>query len=115
MGNKFDGSKWVADPQVKDLGNITGAVTLPDGFDLFRATLTGNVTFTLPTAKAGRKFAALLTQDGAGSRTVAATGAQAAGAALGAASTAAGAVDILKGECYDGTHWVLRYESKAVA
>jgi hypothetical protein len=37
---------------------------------LFDLTLTGNVTFTFPTATAGRQFTLLLKQDATGSRTI---------------------------------------------
>lgn len=44
-------------------------VTITDG-TLFDLTLTGNCTFTFPTATAGRQFTLILKQDGTGSRTI---------------------------------------------
>ena len=44
-------------------------VTITSG-TLFNLTLTGNCTFTFPTATAGRQFTLLLKQDGTGSRTI---------------------------------------------
>jgi len=71
------------------------------------ATLTGNCTFTMPTATAGKSFILLLRQDGTGSRT--ATFSHPAGVKWSAAGTpvvtaTAGKMDIFSFVA-DGTNW----------
>lgn len=69
----FDGGLILTDevretPTTANTGT-SYTVTITNG-TLFNLTLTGNCTFTFPTATAGRQFTLLLKQDGTGSRTI---------------------------------------------
>jgi hypothetical protein len=68
------------------------------------ATLTGNCTFTMPTATAGKSFILLLRQDGTGSRTATFTGVKWNVAGAPTITTTASKMDILTFVA-DGTNW----------
>jgi len=68
------------------------------------ATLTGNCTFTMPTATAGKSFILLLRQDGTGSRTATFTGVKFNAAGTPTITATAGKMDILS-FVSDGTNW----------
>jgi hypothetical protein len=68
------------------------------------ATLTGNCTFTMPTATAGKSFILLLKQDGTGSRTATFTGVKWSSAGTPTVTVAAGKMDIFSFVA-DGTNW----------
>ncbi len=70
-------------------------------------TLTGNVTFTFPTAVAGRSFTMYLKQDATGSRTVTWPGNVVwPGGTAPTLTTTANKADIISFTCFDGTNWV---------
>jgi hypothetical protein len=72
---------------------------------VLRYTMTGNCTFTMPTAVAGQSFIAILTQDGTGGRTAVFTGVKwPSGSAPSLTTTATTGRDILT-FVSDGTHW----------
>lgn len=68
------------------------------------ATLTGNCTFTMPTATAGKSFILLLKQDGTGSRTATFTSVKFNAAGAPTITATAGKMDILSFVA-DGTNW----------
>jgi hypothetical protein len=68
------------------------------------ATLTGNCTFTMPTATAGKSFILLLKQDGTGSRTATFTGVKWSAAGTPTITATASKMDILTFVA-DGTNW----------
>ena len=68
------------------------------------ATLTGNCTFTMPTATAGKSFILLLKQDGTGSRTATFTGVKFNAAGAPTITATANKMDILTFVA-DGTNW----------
>jgi hypothetical protein len=68
------------------------------------ATLTGNCTFTMPTATAGKSFILLLKQDGTGSRTATFTGVKWSAAGTPTITATASRMDILSFVA-DGTNW----------
>jgi hypothetical protein len=68
------------------------------------ATLTGNCTFTMPTATAGKSFILLLRQDGTGSRTATFTGVKWGTAGAPTITANANRLDILSFVA-DGTNW----------
>ena len=68
------------------------------------ATLTGNCTFTMPTATAGKSFILLLKQDGTGSRTATFTGVKWSAAGTPTITATASKMDILSFVA-DGTNW----------
>ena len=68
------------------------------------ATLTGNCTFTMPTATAGKSFILLLKQDGTGSRTATFTSVKWSAAGTPTITTTASKMDILSFVA-DGTNW----------
>ena len=68
------------------------------------ATLTGNCTFTMPTATAGKSFILLLKQDGTGSRTATFTGVKWSSAGTPTITATASKMDILSFVA-DGTNW----------
>lgn len=73
------------------------------------ATLTGNCTFTMPTATAGKSFVLILTQDGTGGRTATFTSVKwPNGAAPTITTTATTGRDILT-FVSDGTNWYGTY------
>ena len=85
------------------------AQTIPDPYTgtLNTITLTGNCTFTFPTAVTGARIILKLTQDGTGSRTVTWPAAvKWAGATAPTLSTGAGKSDYFSFRCVDGTTWV---------
>jgi hypothetical protein len=85
------------------------AQTIPDvtTTTLNRITLSGNCTFTFPTAAAGKTFFLALVQDGTGSRTATWPGTvKWAGGSAPTLSTAAGKVDAFTFVCADGTNWL---------
>jgi hypothetical protein len=86
---------------------VTTTKTIPDvtTATVFNYTLTGNTTFTMPTAAAGKSFTVKLTQDGTGSRTAAFTGVKWAGGSMPAISTGTTKTDVLSFMCIDGTNW----------
>lgn len=90
----------------------SGSIALPDVTvaTINDVTLTGNPTFTFPTASGGKSFTVVLRQDGTGGRTVTWPGSGAitwlSGGGTPALSTASGAVDVATFLCTDGTHWI---------
>jgi hypothetical protein len=68
------------------------------------ATLTGNCTFTMPTATAGKSFILLLKQDGTGSRTATFTSVKWSNAGAPVITATASKMDILSFVA-DGTNW----------
>lgn len=68
----FYGTGKQAVQAVVDLGNITGTVAID--FDVrgnyIKATLTGNVTFTVSNMRPGTTYVLILIQDGTGGRTI---------------------------------------------
>lgn len=81
-----------------DLGNITGSVSLTlDNGSVQTGTLTGNVTFTLPTVAAGttEHMTLILTNDATAGRAVTLTGIQWVGGAAPTFDTAASAKNII--------------------
>jgi len=68
------------------------------------ATLTGNCTFTMPTATAGKSFILLLKQDGTGSRTATFTSVKWGVAGTPTVTATAGKMDIFS-FVSDGTNW----------
>jgi hypothetical protein len=68
------------------------------------ATLTGNCTFTMPTATAGKSFILLLRQDGTGSRTATFTGVKYGISGTPTVTSTAGKMDIFS-FVSDGTNW----------
>jgi hypothetical protein len=68
------------------------------------ATLTGNCTFTMPTATAGKSFILLLRQDGTGSRTATFTGVKYNSIGTPTVTATAGKMDIFSFVA-DGTNW----------
>ena len=68
------------------------------------ATLTGNCTFTMPTATAGKSFILLLRQDGTGNRTATFTGVKFNSAGAPTITATANKMDILTFVA-DGTNW----------
>ena len=85
------------------------AQTIPDptAQTINRITLTGNCTFTFPTAAAGKSFTLVLVQDGTGSRTVTWPGTVKWPAATAPTlTTAASKVDVFAFLCADGTNWL---------
>lgn len=84
------------------------AQTLPDpasGPSISYVTLTGNCTFTMPTAVAGKSLTVYLVQDGTGSRVPTFTGVKWPAATAPTWSTGAGKVDIVTFVCADGSNW----------
>jgi hypothetical protein len=69
----FDGGIFITD-EIKEtpvVANTSTAYTIDiTNGTFYDLTLTGNCTFTFPTATAGRQFTLLLKQDGTGSRTI---------------------------------------------
>ena len=88
------------------IGNTGTSQTLSLTSGTFQtATLTGNCTFTMPTATAGKSFILILTQDGTGSRTATFTSVKwPGGAAPTITTTASTGRDILT-FVSDGTNW----------
>lgn len=115
MGIRKGDSGWVSDDVMQNVGNSGAAVTIDHKADTVIATLSANCTFTLPAAVKGKRIDLVLTQGTGGSKTATFTGAKAAGGAVGALSTAAGAVDVLSARCYDGSTWVVNLDRKGVA
>ena len=72
------------------------------------ATLTGNCTFTMPTATAGKSFVLLLRQDGTGSRTATFTGVKFNVGGTPTMTAAANKMDIFT-FIADGTNWYGSY------
>jgi hypothetical protein len=72
------------------------------------ATLTGNCTFTMPTATAGKSFILLLKQDGTGSRTATFTGVKFNAAGAPTITATANKMDIFSFVA-DGTNWYGNY------
>ena len=72
------------------------------------ATLTGNCTFTMPTATAGKSFILLLKQDGTGSRTATFTGVKFNVAGTPVVTPTANKMDIFTFVA-DGTNWYGSY------
>ena len=68
------------------------------------ATLTGNCTFTMPTATAGKSFILLLRQDGTGSRTATFTGVKYSAAGTPIVTATAGKMDIFSFVAH-GSNW----------
>lgn len=68
----FNGTGKQTNQPVTDLGNITGATALD--FDVrgnyIKATLTGNVTFSVSNMRTGTTYVLMLKQDGTGGRTI---------------------------------------------
>ena len=87
------------------IGNSSTAQTLDLTNGTFQTcTLTGNCTFTMPTATAGKSFILLLTQDGTGSRTAVFTSVKFSGGTAPTITVTAGKSDILT-FLSDGTSW----------
>jgi len=78
-------------------------ITLTSG-TVQTATLTGNCTFTMPTATAGKSFILLLKQDGTGSRTATFTGVKWSVAGTPTVTATAGKMDIFS-FVSDGANW----------
>jgi len=92
------------------IGNSSTAVTiaLTNG-TVQTVTMTGNCTFTMPTATAGKSFILIATQDGTGSRTAVFTSVKfAGGVAPTLTTTATTGVDILTFVA-NGTSWFGTY------
>ena len=90
------------------LGNITGSVSLTlDNGSVQTGTLTGNVTFTLPTVTAGttEHLTLILTNDGTAGRAVTITGIQWVGGTAPTFDTAANAKNIIVLRGINGT-WI---------
>lgn len=87
------------------IGNTSTAKTidLTNG-TVQTATLTGNCTFTMPTAVAGKSFLLAL-NTGAGSFTATFTGVKWPAATAPTVTTAASKVDLFSFSCFDGTNW----------
>lgn len=82
----------VVDPAVASISNLN---------------MTGNVTFTFPTAAAGKSFTLALTQDATGSRTATWPGTvKWPNGAPPSLSTAATKTDLFSFVCVDGTNWL---------
>lgn len=88
------------------VGNITGATNLPwNGGSVYKATLTGNVTFTFTgTPVAGQSMTLILTQDATGSRTITWPTMKWAGGSAPSTSSTGGKIDII-GIFYDGVDY----------
>jgi hypothetical protein len=89
--------------------NSGTAQTIPDpGYTeaVFKYVLTGNCTFTMPAAGAGKSFDVILTQDATGSRTATFTGAKwATNGTAPTLTTTAAKTDVLRFKCRDGSTW----------
>lgn len=102
----------VAASLTESLNSVTTsgtAQTLPDATTatLNKITLTGNCTFTFPTAAAGKSFTVVLIQDGVGTRT--ATWPGTVQWPSGVAPTLTATInkrDVLTFLCVDGTNWL---------
>lgn len=89
-------------PVVANTGT-TYAITIAS---LHNLTLTGNCTFSFPTATAGRQFTLILNQDATGSRTVTWPGSvRWAGSTTPTITSTASKTDVLSFIC-DGTYWL---------
>jgi hypothetical protein len=87
------------------IGTVTSAHTLVlTSGTVQTATLTGNCTFTMPTATAGKSFILLLRQDGTGSRTATFTGVKYNSIGTPTVTATAGKMDIFSFVA-DGTNW----------
>ncbi len=87
------------------IGNSGTAQTLSlTNGSIQTVTLTGNCTFTMPTAVAGKSFILIIKQDGTGGRTAVFTGAKWVGGAAPTITTTAAATDIVT-FFTDGTLW----------
>jgi hypothetical protein len=87
------------------IGNTGGSQTIAlTSGTVQTATLTGNCTFTMPTATAGKSFILLLRQDGTGSRTATFTGVKWSAAGTPTITATASKMDILSFVA-DGTNW----------
>jgi hypothetical protein len=85
------------------------AQTIPDvpTAQISYITLTGNCTFTFPTAAAGKTFRVALKQDATGSRTATWPGTvKWSGGTTPTLTTAAAKTDAFEFTCYDGTNWI---------
>jgi hypothetical protein len=103
-----NGSTWTSASlanTIVSLGSITGTNNLNFASgQIFKATLTGNVTFTVSGVSTGDSFSVLLTQDGTGSRTATWPAAFKFAGASSTLSTAAGTTDFVNA-FYDGTYY----------
>src|SRR4051812_25555496 len=94
--------------EIVNVANSGTAYTIPDtsAATAHLITLTGNCTFTFPTAAAGKSFSMLLVQDATGSRiaTWPGTVRWLTGSAP-TLQTAASARDEVSFRCYNGTNW----------
>ncbi len=90
---------------VVDIGNTgtSQTIVLTSG-TVQTATLTGNCTFTMPTATAGKSFILLLRQDGTGGRTATFTGVKWSSAGTPTVTVAAGKMDIFSFVAH-GSNW----------
>lgn len=93
---------------VTAISNSSTAVTIPDNTSAtsHRYTLTGNCTFTFPTAAAGKSFLLELRQDGTGSRTATWPGTvKWPGATAPTLTATTSKSDFFSFTCLDGTNW----------
>lgn len=105
------GVKQMAEVQesVNTVATSGTAQTIPDvtSSTVSRITLTGNCTFTFPTAAAGKSFTLVLVQDGTGSRTVTWPGTvKWSGGTAPTLTTTASKTDVFAFLCADGTNWL---------
>lgn len=119
-GTGLAASDVSAAPLVEAVNTVAAsgtAQTLPDpsSQSISRVTLTGNCTFTLPTAAAGKSFTVVTVQDATGSRIPTFTGAKWAGGTMPTASTAANAIDVWTFLCADGSTWLGFQSGKGMA
>lgn len=88
------------------IGNSGTSQTLSLASGTFQTvTLTGNCTFTMPTATAGKSFVLILTQDGTGGRTATFTGVKWAGGVAPTITTTATSGRDIASFFADGTNW----------
>ena len=87
------------------IGNSGTTKTLSLASGTFQTvTLTGNCTFTMPTATAGQSFLLIVTQDATGGRTATFTGVKYPGGTVPVITVAASAIDIIS-FVSNGTSW----------
>jgi hypothetical protein len=115
MATTIDGTTGVATSNITLTGNYTEGVvaignsgttkTLSLTNGTFQTvTLTGNCTFTMPTATAGQSFLIVVTQDATGGRTATFTGVKYPGGTVPVITVAASAIDIVS-FVSNGTSW----------
>jgi hypothetical protein len=112
---EFNAGHWSnADSAVQTVAASGAAVTL-DGSDVHQITLTAACTITTPQLLLGGRHYVVLTQDGSGSRLVTWTTVKWAAGTAPTLSTAAGSVDVIRLDSFDGVSWFGTVIGKAFA